>query len=208
MNEKKTNHSSLEERLVAFARKIQNPLSAIVALNKIGETDSNTQPGESTSIIFENSRIIAGLIEDLVSVNEHKVPLIFTLYNTVPAVQQICTKEICPASVSKPDQEWLHTLEKVVFEIINRTKINLTKLAFEVYVSERQLHRNTMKFVGLTPNNYIRVLKLHRAKEYLENYTYKTISEVSNAVGFNDSYYFCKVFHNQYGILPKNLLPA
>ena len=134
--------------------------------------------------------------------------MIFDIYKNNPRVQAICSNGVDPKKISKTDKVWLLDLENVVLNEPNLDQLSLFGLAFEVSVSERQLHRNIKKFLNITPNKYIRILKLHRAKKLLEDYAYRTISEVAYAVGFHDAHYFSNLFYKQYGAMPKDLLPG
>ena len=199
--------------LLQIVQSIQTPLSSIMAANNkaaqqiFGDSSKNSV----TEITLENSKKIAALIEEVVKrsqVQQEKEPLIFEIYRNNPKVQEMCSDTVDPKKVSKTDKEWLLDLEKVVFNEPNPDQLSLFALAFEVSVSERQLHRNIKKFLKLTPNKYIRILKLHKAKQLLDEYAYRTISEVAYAVGFSDAHYFSNLFYKQYGAMPKDLLPS
>ena len=73
-------------------------------------------------------------------------------------------------------------------------------------VSERQLYRKITNLIYLTPNKYIRVLRLHKAKQIIENYIQHSISQIAYAVGYNDVHYFSKLFLEQYEITPRELI--
>ncbi|WP_257669660.1 helix-turn-helix domain-containing protein [Parapedobacter tibetensis] len=202
------------DTLLKLVDSIKNPLSSIIAANDVATKRTRNHHSHKTAaeVTLQNSKMIADLIDEVVkhASTRHvqkQAPLIFELYETLPHVQAMCSDSIDPKKISKTDQTWLMNLEHVVFEEIKKSQINLFSLAFEVSVSERQLHRNIKKFLSLTPNKYIRILKLHKAKNLLEDYAYRTIAEVAYAVGFSDTYYFSKMFHNQYGIMPRELLP-
>ncbi|WP_299674854.1 helix-turn-helix transcriptional regulator [uncultured Dokdonia sp.] len=201
--------------LLELVHQIKDPLTAIMEANK-GVADQlfgNSNSQNASEITLENSQRIASLIEEVIrktttSQEADKQPLIFELYATNPHIQEMCNGVIDPKKISQTDKEWLLELESVVFNEAQLNQLSLFALAFEVSVSERQLHRNIKKFLALTPNKYIRILKLHKAKQLLEEYVYRTISEVAYAVGFSDVHYFSKLFFKQYGTMPKELLPS
>jgi len=200
--------------LLEIVRQIKDPLTAIMDANK-GVADQlfgNSGPQSVSEITLENSTRIATLIEEVIRktttpLDTVKQPLIFELYNTNPHIKAMCKGEINPKKISQTDKEWLLELEDVVFNEVQLSQLSLFGLAFDVSVSERQLHRNIKKFLSLTPNKYIRILKLHKAKQLIDDYVYRTISEVAYAVGFSDVHYFSKIFFKQYGAMPKELLP-
>ncbi|XHR93840.1 helix-turn-helix domain-containing protein [Mucilaginibacter sp. UC70_90] len=64
-----------------------------------------------------------------------------------------------------------------------KTDLTLAALSYELAISERQLFRRIKSITGLTPNKYIRAIKLQIAREAIENGRYRTIAEVSYAAG-------------------------
>lgn len=211
MFETKLTSSSSQDELLKALKKLRDLLT-LIAVNDAINGNKNIKI-DITEELFNDAGKIAAVIDEIAlgvyqNQKESEIPLIFDLYYKVPGVRSSCVSEINPHAISKSDKRWLIDIEKIVLKEINKTDINLIALAYKVSVSERQLHRNIKKFLGLTPNNYIRILKLHKAKQHLEEHTFRTIAEVSYAVGFNDAHYFSKIFYNQYGIKPKEIIPA
>jgi len=195
-----------------FLSDIELPLIKIISeLNtekKIINTESFTeeQPNE---IIFSSSLEIKKLIDDVVkktNIEDLEIPVFFKIYNSNNRVKEMCGKGIDIKRISRSDKSLLKEIETIVYKNIKYSDINLYDLSSDLLISERQLHRKINSLIHLTPNKYIRILKLHKAKEYLDDYVYETISEVSYAVGYNDQHYFSKLFNSQYGINPKKLL--
>lgn len=108
--------------------------------------------------------------------------------------------------LSKADMEWLEKLEGLVKEQMDDSQFGLSQLANQLYISERQLHRRIKKLTGLTPNKYVREIKLQKARILLEDRACATVAEVSYAVGFSKSDYFSKVFQERFGKLPSAYL--
>jgi len=104
--------------------------------------------------------------------------------------------------MTQADLDWLKKLEEITQKEISNRQFNLFDLASAMAVSERQLFRRIKRLTGMTPNKYLRDIKLFAAKELLENYTYGTISEVSYAVGFEDPHYFSKLYATRFGKKP------
>lgn len=55
--------------------------------------------------------------------------------------------------------------------------------------------------IGQTYTDYLREIRMERAKEYLRNST-KTIQWISEKVGYNDEKYFSRLFRDYVGVLP------
>lgn len=186
---------------------IKNPLETIITASRQNEKTGN-------EIIFSSSKQISNVIEEIlmeiklksVSLTFHDRPDIFRIYETNENVQSMCTRRITPEKITKPDQSWLINLEKEIYRSINQNDLNIYDLSYKMAVSERQLHRKINSLLHLSPNKYIRILRLHKAKELIDNYFQNSISQVAYAVGYNDVHYFSKLFVGQYDISPKELI--
>ena len=58
------------------------------------------------------------------------------------------------------------------------------------------------KYRGLTPVEFIRNLKLEKAKELLLAEPVMSVSEIADAVGYEDQFYFSRVFRSVIGFSP------
>ena len=54
---------------------------------------------------------------------------------------------------------------------------------------------------GQGPNDFIRIYRLERSKEFLADHRY-SVAEVSDMVGFSDAKYFSVCFKKQFGVSP------
>jgi len=59
---------------------------------------------------------------------------------------------------------------------------------------------------GLTPNEFIREIRLQKAYQLLEERRYFTVAEVRYATGFENASYFTKVFSKRFGQRPGDIL--
>lgn len=206
-----------QDVLLQLVDTIQSPLRVIInSSNKRKENNKNTRLQKKTNeIILSSSKQIADIIEELVTkIKEKKIeirektkrPRFFTIVKSNKKIQAICCKHKSLDRISKIDQEWLLEFEKEVSDKMDDVQYSLFDLSYALAVSERQLYRKTKELLGITPNKYIRLIKLSEAKKMLENYTYDTVSEVSYAVGYNDAYYFSKLFTDIYNATPAEIL--
>ena len=104
------------------------------------------------------------------------------------------------------DLKWLKNLEEIAFENVTKPNFNVGQLAFKMAISERQFNRRLKKLTGLTPGNYLKEIKLQKARQLLENKVYSTIAEVAYSVGFSTPEYFSKIFKNRFGKSPSDYL--
>lgn len=101
--------------------------------------------------------------------------------------------------LSPADLSWLEELETLVRKYTGKTDLTLAALSYELAISERQLFRRIKSITGLTPNKYIRAIRLQIAREAIESGKYRTIAEVSYTAGFDTPAYFSKLFKEHYG---------
>ena len=89
-------------------------------------------------------------------------------------------------------------------ENINDEKLNVEHLAGELFLSRSKLYRKIKALTGDTANEFIRKVRLKKAKQIIEASNY-TISEVCYKVGFSSPSYFTKCFKEHFGILPTDM---
>ncbi|WP_019991412.1 helix-turn-helix transcriptional regulator [Rudanella lutea] len=197
--------------LEQLAQNIKSPLESII---KAGRESDTYDKDKIEEIIFRNSREISDIVEEILakakakslSVTYHHRPEIFGIYESNENVRSMCAGEVNPQKVAKVDQEWLVGLEKEVYNNISQDYLDLGELSYKMAVSERQLHRKIVNLVFLTPNKYIRILRLHRAKQLIDGYVQQSVSQIAYAVGYSDVHYFSRLFACQYNVAPKELL--
>ncbi|RZS99451.1 helix-turn-helix domain-containing protein [Aquimarina brevivitae] len=210
--------------LMQIATHLESPIKSIVeASHKIlrqrRAEDINVEQttDNTTEILISNTKELSDLIKEVVQaaqsksvkIAEKNIPVIFKICKKNDFIQSQCKKNgIDPSKISKPDQLWLFNFEQIVLDQIKKGQLSLSDLSYDLAISERQLHRKCKTLLGLTPNKYIRILRLHWAKEFIDQYSYDTISEIAYAVGYFDTHYFSKLFYKQYGTVPKKMLAA
>ncbi|WP_183553165.1 ATP-binding protein [Mucilaginibacter sp. AK015] len=104
-----------------------------------------------------------------------------------------------PLPPSPADMVWLSNFERTLRTHLGKTEINITILSDEMAISERQLFRRIKDITGLTPNKYIRTVRLQVAREAIESGKYRTVAEISYLAGFETPAYFSKLFKEHYG---------
>ena len=82
------------------------------------------------------------------------------------------------------------------------TKLNLLIIAEKAHFSPFHFHRLFSVIVGETVNNFIIRKRIEKAASYLLHQKEKSITEVTEAVGFGNLSSFSKAFKKFYGISP------
>lgn len=78
---------------------------------------------------------------------------------------------------------------------------SLEDLATVVNLSSSRLRHLFKTDTGLTPTEYLRDLRLKKAKELLET-TFLSLKEIMNMIGVRDKSHFARDFKNAYGLSP------
>ena len=77
----------------------------------------------------------------------------------------------------------------------------LSHFAETVNLTPEHLCRLFTRQMGIAPLKYLKLCRLQRARELLEN-SHLTVKEIMFAVGFNDESHFVRDFENHFGLSP------
>ena len=102
------------------------------------------------------------------------------------------------------DKEFITNILNFIHENISDPNLGVEQLAQELLLSRSKLYRKIKVLTGQTASEFIRKIKLEKAKELLEN-TDLTISEISYKVGYSSPSYFTKCFKEEYSLIPKEI---
>ncbi len=105
------------------------------------------------------------------------------------------------------DAQWLEKIEKALLELIDRgEESGVTELSKKVFIGERQLLRKLKAATGMTTAEYIKTVKLHRAKHLLETRQTASVRNVALHLGYHNQSHFSRIFKKQFGKLPSDYL--
>jgi signal transduction histidine kinase/DNA-binding response OmpR family regulator/ligand-binding sensor domain-containing protein len=109
-------------------------------------------------------------------------------------------------TVTKEDQDWLQNLEAFLSQNLSNHQYSVPQLAFDMTISERQLRRRIKQLTGLSSLHYIKEIRLQKARQLLEEKTYKTLTQTATATGFPNSKTFSRNFFQRFGKTPSDYL--
>ncbi|MDO6518994.1 hybrid sensor histidine kinase/response regulator transcription factor [Zobellia uliginosa] len=110
-------------------------------------------------------------------------------------------------TVSSVDETLMLKLKKYIEEHVQDQNLTLEHMATEIGVSRAQLFRKMKALTGLTPNNFIKSVRLKFAVQLLEENKLQ-ISEVALLCGFKEPSYFSRCFRETYGCTPKEYMKS
>ncbi|KAF2514862.1 hybrid sensor histidine kinase/response regulator transcription factor [Flavobacterium foetidum] len=99
------------------------------------------------------------------------------------------------------DNEFIKNVLNYIVENISEYDLSVEVLASKMFLSRSQLYRKLKTLTGVSVNEFIRNVRLEKAKELIELGN-DNISEISIKVGFSSPSYFTKCFKEKYGYLP------
>lgn len=104
--------------------------------------------------------------------------------------------------ITSKDEVFLKEVIKIVDESLENSEFSVDDLAMKMGMGRNTFYRKFKSLSNLTPVEFLRDVRLDKAKGYLENGT-DNIAEVAYLVGFNDPKYFSKCFKLRFGCNPK-----
>lgn len=104
--------------------------------------------------------------------------------------------------INKANVEFMNRAIEIINENITDTEFNVESLGEVIFMSRSNLHRKIKAVSGLSPTDFIRLIRLKKAAEYLQSGKYR-VNEISTMVGFSSASYFIKLFQRQFGVTPK-----
>lgn len=81
-------------------------------------------------------------------------------------------------------------------------KISLDQIAHNMYLSPVYISKLFKEETGESPINYLIKIRLEKAKEILEKPESGSVKSIAKRVGYDDVYYFSKLFKKYYGMAP------
>jgi signal transduction histidine kinase/ligand-binding sensor domain-containing protein/CheY-like chemotaxis protein/AraC-like DNA-binding protein len=99
------------------------------------------------------------------------------------------------------DKDFLDKAIKIIEEELANPDFSINEFCKILGMSRTSVYNKIKTLTSQPPNDFIRIIRLNRAKELLRTKKY-TISEVGYMVGFSDPKYFSTSFKKQFGISP------
>lgn len=99
------------------------------------------------------------------------------------------------------DQQLIGKAVKYVENNMDRTDLTVEELSRELGMSRVHLYKKLLALTGKSPIEFIRILRLKRAAQYLRE-SQLNVSEIAYQVGFNSPKYFSRYFKEEYDMTP------
>lgn len=98
--------------------------------------------------------------------------------------------------------DWLYQVKKFLSRNISLPECCLQKFAMSENIGSEAFRKRFKKMTGFSPKQYFLMLKIGRAKELLLGQN-ERIKNIANNLGFDDPYYFSRLFRRKEGVSPR-----
>lgn len=119
--------------------------------------------------------------------------------NQSPKEETAEQPQIIEKNLSKLDRQFTDKLISVIEANISNPDLNVVFLADKMCMSQSTLYRKVMAIMGVSTNEYVRRLRLAKAKEMLADGEY-SITDVAYKSGFGSHSSFAKAFRKEFGM--------
>lgn len=101
------------------------------------------------------------------------------------------------------EDHFLEQIGDIIWQNLSNEDFSVDDLAGQMHLSRSVLFQRVKGVTGKTPNNFIKMIRLQAAAEYIAQGKYR-INEICYMVGFGSPSYFSKCFKDKFGVLPKD----
>ena len=106
--------------------------------------------------------------------------------------------------MSRQDREFLDRINSEIEKNIQESEYTIDALCTTLGISRSGLYKKMMALTGKAPLEYIRILRLEKGREMLENGE-TSVSQIAWSIGFSPKQ-FSKHFKDEYGCLPSEYI--
>ena len=140
------------------------------------------------SLAGKNQIILSSLVKDLYRERNEKA-----------------TQEELFKVLTQADEQLLNRVMEVAESRLDDRKFSVSTLSKEIGMSRPQLYRKITNLTEISPNDFIRELRLKKAEKLMRRKVHN-IAEIAQEVGFSNPSYFSKCFQDRFGTLPSQYL--
>lgn len=143
-------------------------------------------------------------IEKPFSVDHLKAQIHSLLLNRNKIQQRFATEptaSVASLATNKSDAAFLQKVDEFIYNNLSEMSFTAMDIANYIGMSRSTFFTKLRDISGLTPSDYIRIIRLKKAVEYFHNGETR-INEVCYLIGFNSPSYFSRCFQQQFGEVP------
>ena len=153
-----------------------------------------------------SAKLLQSRIQNLLSSRRHLADLIKSSIDMQSAEKTKEPDTTTSSPVLNPlDQQFIEKLNGIINENLSSESLDISLLTERMYMSNSTLYRKVKGLIGMSPNEYIRHLRLQAACQMLQEHKHN-ISEIAYLTGFGSPNYFRDCFKAEYGMSPTEFI--
>jgi signal transduction histidine kinase/DNA-binding response OmpR family regulator/ligand-binding sensor domain-containing protein len=103
---------------------------------------------------------------------------------------------------NKTEDAFVKKVREMIEAHLSDLDFTVEQLCKIIFMSHSQLHRKLEALTGCSPNKFIRIIRLNKAKELLKD-PGNSIASIALDCGYNDPSYFSRVFKQENNVTPQ-----
>ena len=107
--------------------------------------------------------------------------------------------------LSNLEEKFMNKVLEVIENHLSEEEFSIEQFGKEVGMSRVQLHRKLKALSGKSASNYLRSVRLSKAKQMIKEQK-GNVSEIAYSVGFSSPQYFTRCFKEEFGYPPSDLI--
>ena len=107
-----------------------------------------------------------------------------------------------PETLKPADRDFMEQVVNIVNEQINNGRADAATLADRLNLSPFQLRQRLTAITGESPQTFIQVVRMRRARHLLDHNPELTVSQIATLCGYNDTANFTRAFKKSFGLTP------
>jgi len=121
----------------------------------------------------------------------------------ITSAEEIPAEAIAIPTEVKTEDAFVIKVRKAIEDNLTNTDLTVEQLCKLIFMSHSQLHRKLDALTGYSPNRFIRIVRLNKAKELLKE-SADSIASIALDCGYSDPGYFARVFKQETGSAPQD----
>lgn len=107
-----------------------------------------------------------------------------------------------PTDIKPADRDFMEQVVNTINEQINNGQADAASVAASFNMSPFQFRQKLTAITGETPQSFIQIVRMRRARHLLEHSRELTITQIAALCGYNDTANFTRAFKKSFGITP------
>ena len=110
------------------------------------------------------------------------------------------------SALGELDRQFIQRLNTLIEDNMSDEDLDMNEMASKLAMSYSTFYRKMKALIGMSPNDYIRKIKLHRSMELLRSGNHN-VTEAAKMTGFNNPGNFREQFKREFGMPPSSFIP-